>query len=469
MDPASYERRPGSQCAERLPDLPGSSAACLDGDTASQEIRLSSPGERGSRPARHPVLDSAQPPMERARLRVFPRGTRARPTRRSWLSSPALEPPSRGNTHERSRPAEQLANAIVRVPVRTLRAGLELPVLADAHADEPRRTGDPQAVALPVALEHRREHRHGLTVALPDCAKSTDEAGPSRDKRLCPGSPLTTLPSMLSDSALQGGPEERSVPRLTLYVVVGGLILGALGVWVAVTHHPSNSLVVRYIAVGLTYLGVGYWLATKGYARLGLLIAITGAVWFVPELQDSGRGVLVGIAIVFENVYLATYAHAVLAYPGGRIRPRPGVWLVVAGYMVVLGGGIARALTYQPYFWQSCDCPRNSFAVWHTESVYNAVNDPYQLIGLILGIALIPVLAFKLRPADREGAEVLPVWAAFIGSSLILVSGFIRGGSFDLSPSGLILWLWVEGIGLLLTASSFLVLRRQRVSQAVVD
>ena len=97
------------------------------------------------------------------------------------------------------------------------------------------------------------------------------------------------------------------------------------------------------------------------------------------------------------------------------------------------------------------------------------MNDPYQLIGLILGIALIPVLAFKLRPADREGAEVFPVWGALIGSSLILVSGFIRGGSFDLSRSGLILWLWVEGIGLLLTASSFLVLRRQRVSQAVVD
>ena len=44
--------------------------------------------------------------------------------------------------------------------------------------------------------------------------------------------------------------------------------LGRLGVWVRSPTTRRTPLVVRYIAVGLTYLGVGYWLATKGYARL---------------------------------------------------------------------------------------------------------------------------------------------------------------------------------------------------------
>jgi hypothetical protein len=263
--------------------------------------------------------------------------------------------------------------------------------------------------------------------------------------------------------APDAGPEQTSaLERSTLYAVAGGLILGIVGIWAAVTHHPSPSLVVRYIAVGLGYLGVGYWLATKGYGRLGLLVALTGALWFIPELQATRREALVGIAILLEDAFRATFAHAVLAYPSGRIRPRVGVWFVGAGYLLTLGGGAARALTYQPYRWQSCDCPRNGFALWHSESIYNAVNDPYRLIGLILGIALIVLLAFKLQPANREGAHAIPMWAALIGSTVILVAGIVRD-QLDLSRSGLVLWLWVEGIGLLITAFSFLALGRHQL------
>ncbi len=257
-----------------------------------------------------------------------------------------------------------------------------------------------------------------------------------------------------------------SIEGSVLYVVIGGLILGVVGVWTAVTHHPSPWLVARYVAVGVVYLGVGYWLSSKGYGALGILVALTGALWFIPELQDTRRGMLVGLAILFEDAFRATYAHAVLAYPRGRIRPRLGAWVVGAGYLLVLGGGPARALTFQPYIWESCDCPRNGFSIWHSESVYNAVNDPYRLVGLILAIALIALLVWKSRTgASGQEVDRRPIWAALLGSVLILVSGIIRD-QLDLSRTGLILWLWVEGIGMLAVALSFLLLNRRRIEAA---
>jgi hypothetical protein len=245
-----------------------------------------------------------------------------------------------------------------------------------------------------------------------------------------------------------------------LPVVGVGVLLGVAGVWTAVTHHPSNALVVRYIVVGLAYLAVGYRLGASGHGRLGLLLAGTGALWFIPELQDTGNGVLVGFSIMFADVYVAAFGHSLLAFPSGKIQPRIGVWLVGTGYLLATVGGALKALTYQPYYWQSCDCPHNRFAVWHTESVYNGVNNAYNVVALILGISLIALLAFKLRQSGARGGAVLR-WAPVAAVGLILVSTLVRN-QFDLSSNGTILWLWVEGIGYFLATVPFVALARGR-------
>ena len=267
---------------------------------------------------------------------------------------------------------------------------------------------------------------------------------------------MSTTPTSVPTAPADRSTRSTSIP----YVVAGGVILGAVGVWAAVTHHPQANLVVRYVLVGVVYLAVGWWLGRQGHPALGILVALTGAVWFIPEFQDTRRGALVGIAILFEDVYRATYGHAVLAYPDGRVRPRFGVWVVWAGYFLTLVGGSLRALTYQPYLWQSCDCPRNGFAIWHSQSLYNGVNDVYRVIGAVLAVALIVLLVVKTRAPHRAGADVRPVWGALAGTVIIAVSGFLRD-QLDLSRNGVVFWLWVEGAGLLVTALSLLLLRRR--------
>jgi hypothetical protein len=233
-------------------------------------------------------------------------------------------------------------------------------------------------------------------------------------------------------------------------------VIGAVGLWAVLAKlaHPSPALVVRYVVVGLAYLGVGWLLAERGFGRLGVLIALTGALWFIPEIQDARRGVLVGIAVLLADVYRVTYAHAVLAYPTGRIRPRAGVWVIGAGYVLTLVGGAARALTYQPYRWESCDCPRNGFAVFHNQSTYNHVNDPYRLVALILAVGLVALLAIKTRSMGRDAASSVPVWTALVASVFLLASGIVRDQA-DLSSRALIFWLWVDGVALLAVALAF--------------
>lgn len=57
------------------------------------------------------------------------------------------------NHHERLWPAVQLADPVERLPVRPALAGLERPLVADAHAEAPRGMTDTQSRYLTIAAE----------------------------------------------------------------------------------------------------------------------------------------------------------------------------------------------------------------------------------------------------------------------------------------------------------------------------
>jgi len=63
--------------------------------------------------------------------------------------------------HERLRPAERLADPVPRLEARGAFAGLQLPVLANAHPEPPRRLPDRPPARFPILLEHRQEQRYG--------------------------------------------------------------------------------------------------------------------------------------------------------------------------------------------------------------------------------------------------------------------------------------------------------------------
>lgn len=245
-------------------------------------------------------------------------------------------------------------------------------------------------------------------------------------------------------------------------VAVAALVVGVVGtVAASIRDENIGILIVRYALVGLVYLGVAFALRRTLRAPLPLLFAVFALSWYITNLADTHVSFLVGINTWLQDLYRVVFAHIVLAYPTGRLSWRPARIVVIVGYVAVVVGGLLRALTYQPYEFQSCECPRNAFAVFSNESTYNKIDDIYSLVGFLLAIAvlvLIVVLLTRWR-AIGAGVTATPIWIALFATIAIIVSAAIRDQT-DLSRNGLIVWLWVEGAALIATALGFLAARR---------
>lgn len=241
----------------------------------------------------------------------------------------------------------------------------------------------------------------------------------------------------------------REVRVPVAYVIFVGLTLGVVDAASAALREDSKALlIVFYVAVGLAYLGAGYLVSIKGSPALGWVVALTGALWFIPGLAETRVEWIVGVSIVLEEVYIAAYSHAILAYPTGVIQPSSGAWLVGAAYVVTLLGGLAQSLTYQPYVWESCICPRNAFAISESESTYDTISTIYGIIGLLLAIGLLALVVLKLRRSGRDDASSMPLWAALLGT-IIALAASAGMDAFNPSEDELTIAIVVEDIGYL--------------------
>ena len=112
-------------------------------------------------------------------------------------------------------------------------------------------------------------------------------------------------------------------------------------------------------------------------------------------------------------------AHAVLAYPSGRLRRWPARLLVTSGYAVTVGlQGIATALVFDPAGEGCTDCPRNLLAV---------ADDPVQRELL-----------------DTWGVRAGAAWASV--AVLVLGVRLLRDGAARLRSTGLLLGVTVVGL-----------------------
>ena len=106
------------------------------------------------------------------------------------------------------------------------------------------------------------------------------------------------------------------------------------------------------------------WRRPELPARWALLI-LPGAGWLVAEWDNPAApsGIVFTTGLLLWTVAPVMLAHAVLAYPSGRLRRWPARLLVTSGYAVTVGlQGIATALVFDPAGEGCTDCPRNLLA-----------------------------------------------------------------------------------------------------------
>jgi signal transduction histidine kinase len=231
------------------------------------------------------------------------------------------------------------------------------------------------------------------------------------------------------------------------------------------------------LAAGWAVIGAGFYAWRRRGKRSGLLLAAAGVAWFFPEWDNPGAGAAAfTFGLVTYPLAAAVVAHAVLAYPSGRLSsPLDRLAVTVAYADAALILGLLPALFFSPPE-QGCSlCPPNLLLADARPGLFESLNRWGIWLGLVWTIAIAALCVWRLArpgaPLRRAAAPVLAGGAAYL---LLVWSDFAHS-----LPRGLLgtdqfeyrLWLaeaaslCAIGLGV---AWSWLLARRARSAMAAL-
>jgi signal transduction histidine kinase len=229
-------------------------------------------------------------------------------------------------------------------------------------------------------------------------------------------------------------------PRaLRALLVVAGVFFGLYG-YHLLRHdlHSSAANAVLSILVAWTFLfaGVVAW-ARRPHSRMGILMTVVAYCLLERKLQYSHNSAEFTFGFLFGEIGLtAAFAHAVLAYPSGRLRTRFERWFIGASYVLVVAFSFAMLAVWdhtQTCIWSQSYCaeprPKSLFAVYPSKSAFDAIHDVYR-IGVygVLAVLFIALIVRRVRLASPAGRRVLvPLMLAAVLAATRGVSEAILG------------------------------------------
>jgi signal transduction histidine kinase len=267
-------------------------------------------------------------------------------------------------------------------------------------------------------------------------------------------------------------------------LAVAGFALGLYGYHLLRADlHSSVLNAVASVAVAWTFLAAGIvaW-ARRPASRMGLLMVVV-AFWLLErKIQYSHESTQFTFGFLFGELgFTAAFAHAVLAYPTGRLRTRFERIFIGAGYVVVVAFSLAQLLFWEPAqrcVWANDYCagprPHNLLLVHADSGVFLAIRDAYRFgIYGVLAVVFIALIARRVQRASPAGRRLL---------APMMLGGFVEGtyGIWQAvhvftgnAPNGVLYWWQIGGqmaVALaLLTGVLLGELARGRVADLVVE
>jgi len=217
---------------------------------------------------------------------------------------------------------------------------------------------------------------------------------------------------------------------LRLAVLVAGLALGVFSLALA-RRGAGNSLGGGSAFAGAAELAAGYALLGVGFAalmrprqaRLGAILVAASLAWFLLEWNNpaAGSAFVFTIGLVLYAAAAPLVAHAMLAYPGGRVAWWPGrlgLALSYAGSVLVLG--LLAAAVFNRASEGCAQCPRNLLLVGGgSGGAYGSLNRAGIYLGLTWSLLVILLAAGDLvraTPARRRlAAPVVLAGCVYLG------------------------------------------------------
>ena len=212
-------------------------------------------------------------------------------------------------------------------------------------------------------------------------------------------------------------------------VLVAGLALGVFSLAVA-RGGPGYSFGGSSAFAGAAELVAGYALLAVGVtawmrprqAGLGVILVAASFAWFLLEWSNPAAGsVVFTTGLVLYAAAPPLVAHAMLAYPDGRVGWWPGRLALALGYAgSVLVLGLLAAAVFDPAAEGCAQCPRNLLLVaGGSSSAYGSVNRAGAYLGLTWSLLVILLatggLARSTPARRRQAAPVVVAGCAYLG------------------------------------------------------
>jgi signal transduction histidine kinase len=212
-------------------------------------------------------------------------------------------------------------------------------------------------------------------------------------------------------------------------LAAGGVAFGVYGYHVlrADLHSPVINAVAS-VAVAWTFLAAGLvaW-ARRPASGMGPLMIVV-ALWLLErKLQYSHESAQFTFGFLFGELgFTAAFAHAVLAYPSGRLRTRFERIFIAAGYAVVVAFSLAQLLFWEPAqrcVWAKDYCagprPHNLLLVDPDTGLFLGIRDAYRFgIYGLLTLVFIALIARRVHAASPAGRRLL---------APMMLGGFVEG------------------------------------------
>jgi PAS domain S-box-containing protein len=249
------------------------------------------------------------------------------------------------------------------------------------------------------------------------------------------------------------------IALLTLFASAGATAL------VLTSGRNEEKLVTLLLAVpvGIAFVGGGvlaWWRRPEN--RTGLLMVLTGLLWYIGALGESDDSLLWTLSNAFGVLPYVVLLHLVLAYPTGRLESRGTRWLVIFAYaslsIDLLG------LLFDDMREGCADCPENAFLIEHVDALATARVVCITALSVGILIATVAILVRRWRRATPALRRTLtPVYLSAGALFALLLVAFTVGQISDTVAD--LLWV-VLFLGLLAVPLSFLAgLLRMRLAR----
>jgi PAS domain S-box-containing protein len=192
--------------------------------------------------------------------------------------------------------------------------------------------------------------------------------------------------------------------RLAAAIGLGALLYGgALYLVVTADLGEPRALIAMATVAGLIFTVTGVVAAVRAPRnRTGAQMLAVGLLWSLGALQLASNSLLFTLGYVLGGVAFVAFAHLILSYPGGRLRPGDE-WIVWAVLLLVTIGPLFVSFVDPSPVPGCSDCPESAFLVSDRPTAAQTAN-----IIVALGAAALSALVF-LRLVRRYRAATPPL------------------------------------------------------------